>query len=1240
MLLLASWSTAIAEVFSGTCGANGDNLTWTLDTETGALVISGEGAMANYEWETSPWDSYYGNIASVEITDGVTTIGSYAFRDCYGLTSLTIPNSVTEIGYRAFWNCFCLMDLTISNSVTTIGEGAFWNCFSLMSLTIPNSVTTIGNGAFGDCSGLTSLTIPNSVTEIGIQAFSGCSGLTNISVVADNPYYDSRNDCNAIIETASNTLVAGCKNTVIPNSVTEIGDWAFSGCSGLTSFTIPNSVTTIGNYAFAYCSGLTSLTIPNSVTTIGEEAFSGCSGLTSLTIPNSVTTIVEGAFRCCYGLTSISVAADNPYYDSRNDCNAIIETASNTLVAGCKNTVIPNSVTEIGDWAFSDCSGLTSLTIPNSVTTIGNEAFRFCSGLTSLTIPNSVTKIDSYAFLGCSGLTSLSMLSATPPRTGMNVFYNCNTLTTIYVPVGAAANYDVAPWNSYNIVELEEEKVKEYRIKDIATGLYMNASNYDNHPTGPLGGVNFVDKAESNDQIFIFEADGANYKLKTKSGKYIFCQPWNVDALEQGSALTFVDNGDGTYYIMNGSKYFKVEYVSGIPVVTIDGKQTYQAQVSGYYPYCDASDGAAAKFELEEVEPEAPPVTDPEPQPIEGKYYILKSRIDGEHVAYEKNDGTIGLQAGWEKPSPLQMTDLSFVWKANVVGTDSVRLQNMASQKYLDATYTLYQAYTTTTEEGTIFQLTAADGGYYNLGDRKDLGFPYMHADASRSYVVRWEDASSLANQWQFVDIEDSLVTPLLAQQNLNIALKQAMNQLNAKLYQPIVSDFSNHGLLKSATQLYTNKQETKEGHISNLLDGDGNTYFHSTWSSVNTDSAFHFIQADLGQRVDSITVKYVRRNHSYNDSPSIVRVFATNNPAGEWEEIALLHCYNLQSYFGINFSGGTLNFNLGSKYQHVRFVVEGTYQGSHSNNNLFFSWSEFGIWDNNGEEFLPEDKRAEIDSIMAIAKQELKDLAATQGTIDLLVDWAAYVDKYVFLTDGEDYTNTKEQTTEMVTYTRDFNNTQWQAWYVPFDIEYDAISEDFTAAALNAVHQYDDDEDGVFERWTVEILKLKSGDVMQANLPYMIRAKETGEHKFVVEDATLYPAVENTLDCSSIRVHYTFKGNYSLMDGKILRDNGWYAVGGGSLVTPTVGSNLKAYRWLLMPEARSGYGTFYAPKRIDLVIGDDEGEATAIEEVTLENSAETTGNVYDLNGRLIHKNSLKSLPKGVYIVNGKKAVK
>ena len=176
-------------------------------------------------------------------------------------------------------------------------------------------------------------------------------------------------------------------------------------------------------------------------------------------------------------------------------------------------------------------------------------------------------------------------------------------------------NSGAGAWTMHNVylatsTPEPEPTTKEYRIKDVASGKYMNASNYDNHPTGPLGGVNFVDKAESDDQIFTFEADGENYKLRTKSGKYLFCQSWNVDALEQGSALTFVDNGDGTYYIKNGGNYFKVEYVSGKPVATIDGQQVEQAQVSGYFPYCDAAYGAAAKFIVEEI------TVVPDPDPV------------------------------------------------------------------------------------------------------------------------------------------------------------------------------------------------------------------------------------------------------------------------------------------------------------------------------------------------------------------------------------------------------------------------------------------------------------------------------------------------------------------------------------------------------------------------------------------------------------------------------------------------
>ena len=254
-------------------------------------------------------------LTSVTIPNSVTSIGEYAFQGCSGLTSVTIPNSVTSIGEMAFYDCSGLKSVTIGNSVTSIGNATFYLCRSLKSVTIGNSVTSIGDRAFGGCSGLTSVTIPNSVTSIGDYAFGSCKGLTSITI----PNSVTSIGKQAFYECYSLTSV------IIPNSVKSIEASTFYGCSGLKSVTIGNSVTSIGEEVFSYCSGLTSVTIPNSVTSIGEWAFQGCTGLTSVTIPNSVTSIAGGAFKGCSGLTSV---------------------------------IIPNSVQSIGIWAFRDCSKL------------------------------------------------------------------------------------------------------------------------------------------------------------------------------------------------------------------------------------------------------------------------------------------------------------------------------------------------------------------------------------------------------------------------------------------------------------------------------------------------------------------------------------------------------------------------------------------------------------------------------------------------------------------------------------------------------------------------------------------------------------------------------------------------------------------------------------------------------------------------------------------------------------------
>ena len=354
---------AVEIVDSGTCGAEGDgsNLTWTLDSD-GLLTISGSGAMRNYAQGSSPW----------------------------------------------FWN-ISVKKVIIKSGATSIGDTAFWACEELMEVTIPDSVTSIGDGAF-----------------------SSCMELSVITVGEENPVYYSKDNC--VIHKESKTLVFGCKNSIIPtdDKVTIIGNGAFLGCNRLTLVTIPNSVTHIGDEAFGGC-GLTKATIPDSVTSIGDLAFSGCWKITEVTIPETVTSIGYGAFSCGEGLTKITVEAGNPVYFSKDNC--LIHKESKTLIAGCKNSIIPTdgSVTSIKEWAFSQCTGLSQITIPDTVKRIGKWAFMCCTELTSITIPVNVTSIEWQAFSQCTGLTEVKIGNRVTRIEGL-AFYGCIGLSSVTIP--------------------------------------------------------------------------------------------------------------------------------------------------------------------------------------------------------------------------------------------------------------------------------------------------------------------------------------------------------------------------------------------------------------------------------------------------------------------------------------------------------------------------------------------------------------------------------------------------------------------------------------------------------------------------------------------------------------------------------------------------------------------------------------------------------------------------------------
>lgn len=392
----------------------------------------------------------------LEIPSSVVTIGMASFCGCSSLSGIILPETVSSIPSFAFSNCSSITTLELPSSITTIGGNAFQYCEHLSSISLGESITSIEGGAFYGCTSLSSVVIPASVSHVGNMVFVDCSSLSSITVDSNNEVYDSRDSCNAIIETATNTLLYGCQSTSVPDGITRINDDAFNGHSQLTAISLSNSVESIGGEAFKNCVGLTSITLPDNLISIGGWAFYGCEGLQNITIPNSVVSIGGNAFNSCANLEYVTIGKSVEIIEGQafKDCVKLLTVNYNAdsclnvggshgspVFENCdcfSNLNIGENVRGIPANIFKQCNGLQIVDIPSTVSVIGKESFEESRNISKLILGSGLTYIGDNAFKGCISLEDVVYCADSCVYMGnvsLPVFMSCPNLVSLTIGV-------------------------------------------------------------------------------------------------------------------------------------------------------------------------------------------------------------------------------------------------------------------------------------------------------------------------------------------------------------------------------------------------------------------------------------------------------------------------------------------------------------------------------------------------------------------------------------------------------------------------------------------------------------------------------------------------------------------------------------------------------------------------------------------------------------------------------------